>query len=210
MKKVETENMYAMFGTPLYSNFFPRDFNELEKKTLLNLEFRNNEGNYTSIDNFVLNRIELAEIKNFIETSLIECFNTVYSPPPNTCEIYLTQSWVNYTTPGGYHHKHNHSNSFMSGVIYIDVEDEKDSIIFFRPNHEFIQLSIMSEKWNEFNALNWRVPIKTKQLILFPSNIQHSVGITDSSNKQNRVSLSFNSFIKGTIGTEEGLAWVKI
>ena len=91
MKKVETENMYAMFGTPLYSNFFPRDFNELEKKTLLNLEFRNNEGNYTSIDNFVLNRIELAEIKNFIETSLIECFNTVYSPPPNTCEIYLTQ-----------------------------------------------------------------------------------------------------------------------
>ena len=45
-------------------------------------------------------------------------------------------------------------------------------------------------------------------LYLFPSHIEHSVRTIESGNT--RVSLSFNTFIKGEIGTQQGLTRVTI
>jgi hypothetical protein len=35
---------------------------------------------------------------------------------------FVTQSWLNWTKPGQWHHKHSHPNSLYSGVLYLDVE----------------------------------------------------------------------------------------
>jgi hypothetical protein len=33
---------------------------------------------------------------------------------------YITQSWLNYTETNQYHHKHEHPNSLVSGVFYVN------------------------------------------------------------------------------------------
>ena len=58
---------------------------------------------------------KLASINKFIEKCLNNFYQSVFSPRDDV-EIYITQSWLNYTEPGQFHHKHAHPNSFVSGV----------------------------------------------------------------------------------------------
>jgi hypothetical protein len=50
--------------------------------------------------------------------------------------------------------------------------------------------------------------VETYDLILFPSALQHLVSST--TNPETRVSLAFNSFIKGTLSPEDSLSYLNI
>lgn len=63
-------------------------------------------------------------------------------------------------------------------------------------------------KYNEFNSENFLLPIKSGELILFPSTLKHSVPI-NTSNK-NRISLSFNTFVSDKLGSEIELTELNI
>ena len=41
---------------------------------------------------------------------------------------------------GEFHHKHNHSNSFLSGVFYVKVEEDMDQIMFFKEGYSQVKL----------------------------------------------------------------------
>jgi hypothetical protein len=56
-------------------------------------------------------------------------FRTIICPK-NNIELYITQSWLNYTEENQYHHRHEHPNSVVSGVLYFD-SDKKDMIKYF-------------------------------------------------------------------------------
>ena len=58
-------------------------------------------------------------------------------------------------------------------------------------------------KNNEFNSKEIKVNIQTGNLLLFPSKLDHSVPKKTTSGT--RISLSFNSFVKGNIGDNEKL-----
>ncbi len=57
--------------------------------------------------------------------------NAYYYNNPNNITPYITQSWLNYTETNQYHHKHQHPNSLVSGVFYINCDDKFDKIKFF-------------------------------------------------------------------------------
>jgi len=50
--------------------------------------------------------------------------------------------------------------------------------------------------------------LKKGELILFPSNIQHSVPVNQSD--EERISLSFNTWIKGNMGKEKMLTYIPL
>jgi hypothetical protein len=52
----------------------------------------------------------------------------------------LTQSWLNYTKPGQFHHKHAHPNSFISGVLYMKAARQRDKIYFYKDGYKQISL----------------------------------------------------------------------
>ena len=52
------------------------------------------------------------------------------------------------------------------------------------------------------------LPMKKGELILFPSNLQHSVPANQSD--EDRISLSFNTWIKGDIGDKEKLTYLPL
>ena len=194
-----------LFPTPVAGFELGRDLSEIEREYLLNLETRPNRGNTTSVDNNVLNKPELHSLTEFLNNSLQEYFNAVYSPKTDA-KLCITQSWVNYTQPGQFHHKHNHSNSLISGVFYIQTSKETDKLHFFKDDYQ--QINISAEDFNLYNSESWWLAAATGILYLFPSPLTHMV--EQVKGEDTRISLSFNTFPRGIIGSEIGLTSLKL
>ena len=167
-----------------------------ETKFLVEQETRSNQGNTTSIDNNILENKEMKKLKQFIEKSLKEYFQNIYVPK-NNVEPYVTQSWCNYTKEGQFHHKHAHPNSFVSGVFYVQADKTKDKIYFYKDWYK--QIQIPAKEYNTFNSESWWFETNTNDLVIFPSNLTHMV---EKVVGKERISLSFNTFLKGYIGED--------
>ena len=197
--------IHNLFPTAIGHYELNRDFTKAELDFLLNQKTRPNMGNVTSIDNYICRSSKLKKLTQFFNDSLNEYFTTVYRPKYEVVPK-ITQSWINYTEPGGYHHKHAHPNSFISGVFYIETDALKDKIYFYKDGYQ--QIKVPTENWNEWNSESWWYEATPKKLILFPSSLTHMVEQVQA--EQTRVSLSFNTFLSGYIGDENDLTGLRI
>ena len=58
-------------------------------------------------------------------------------------------------------------------------------------------------KFNLWNSKTWFFNVETGNLFLFPSSTIHQVDIKKGDNT--RISLAFNTFYKGVVGSEDAL-----
>ena len=165
---------------------------------------RENIGNLTSVNSRVLDRPELQNIKDNLTTILQDYLQRIHDPVTD-CSIYITQSWVNITNNNQHHHIHTHPNSFASGVLYLQTGPD-DIIRFTSSIHQSI--SIYPKHYTKLNSIVVDRFITQGDLIIFPSHLQHNVPLITG--QHTRISLSFNTFIKGSIGNEEGLTFLNI
>ena len=197
--------IHNLFPTPIGFYELNREFTKSEFDFLLNQKSRSNMGNTTSIDNYICKSSKLKKLKQFFDESILHYFTTVYRPKYDVIPR-ITQSWMNYTKPGEYHHKHAHPNSFISGVFYIQSDKEKDKIYFYKDGYQ--QIKVPAADWNEWNSESWWFEAVTGKLIIFPSSLTHMVETVQS--EKTRVSLSFNTFLSGYIGDENELTGLRI
>jgi uncharacterized protein (TIGR02466 family) len=195
-------NISGIFPTPIYISKLDRELTSLELKFVdkNKKDFYKNDGNITSNNNYILNEKPFANIKKELDLRVQDYFNKIISPA-NNITPYITQSWLNYTETNQYHHKHAHPNSLVSGVFYINCHEEHDKIKFFNDNYKTIKLEV--KDWNLWNSESWWFPVKTGDIILFPSSLTHMVETKQGDNT--RISLAFNVFIKGTVGNNKNL-----
>lgn len=192
----------SIFPTPIYfsnitRNLTKKELNFIEKERNILVK---NQGNYTSKNNYILKNNSLSKIKDFLEVCTKNYFDNIILPATKIVP-YITQSWLNFTKINEFHHAHSHPNSFISGVFYIKC-DEGDGISFSK--NIYNQIKIEASKLNIFNADNWDYALKTGDVILFPSNLQHAVKIRNV-DKSIRTSLAFNVFVKGNLGNNHNL-----
>jgi hypothetical protein len=192
-----------LFPTPIVFNNLDRSFTseELQFVERCSLDTINNIGNKVSNNTYVLNDPAMVDIKKFIERNVEWWFRAI-DDPFYEIKPYITQSWLNYTEQGGYHFKHTHPNSIVSGVFYINADKEKDLIYFSRTDNK--QIAIEPRNFNKFNSPSWKFQIGTYDLIMFPSSLPHHVDSTSSSHT--RISLAFNVFVQGLLGDEKSLS----
>lgn len=156
-----------------------------------------NIGNWRSRSSCVLEAPELDELKEFVIQSIEIYKQTILN---NTdVDVYITQSWLNFSESGQYHHVHYHPNSIVSGVFYIQTTDE-DKITFHSPHEEMYRLRIQPKQFSSLNSPTWWYPATQGSLLLFPSNLRHNVETVTASST--RISLSFNTFVRGAMGSE--------
>jgi uncharacterized protein (TIGR02466 family) len=197
------DTILSIFPTPVYKTTLEKN---LSKKELLfvdknKLNTHKNEGNITSNNNYILNEKEFKSLKKDITIKVQDYFDKIICPAGNITP-YITQSWLNYTEENQFHHRHTHPNSLVSGVFYINSNDEFDKIKFFKDNlHSTIKFE--TKTWNLWNSETWWFPVKTGDLILFPSSLTHMVETKEGDNT--RVSLAFNVFVKGKLGDDYAL-----
>ncbi len=189
-----------LFPTPIGRYKLERDLLSDELSFVQEQKTRPNFSNLTSTNNTILKTKELSQLKSFIEISLLDYFNTVHKPKYKV-DINITQSWINYTEKGQHHHKHDHPNSFISGVFYLQANKEKDRIYFF--DNKYKQIKLLPSEWNKWNSDSWWFDVGTNDLILFPSHLTHMVQTVET--EETRISLSFNTFPTGQIGDVDAL-----
>ena len=190
-------NIYNVFPTAVGKFSLGRDFTEKELKYIKELETRPNQGNVTSKDNNLFDRKELKDLAKFCQESVDSYLKEIYAPK-NDVTLRFTQSWANYTNPGQFHHKHEHPNSFVSGVLYINADPTVDRIYFYKSKYE--QIKLTTENFNLYNSDSWWFEVGTTDLMIFPSNLTHMVETTKSD--QTRISISFNTFPIGYVGED--------
>ena len=91
----------------------------------------------------------------------------------------MDEFWFNIARPGESTGWHDHKDrSVLSGVYYLKVPDNAGDILF--------------RKRDKDKIVEWNIRSETGKLILFHSNIEHSVKINKSNH--DRISIAFNLF----------------
>ena len=193
-----------VFPTPVMFTKLDREFTKNEIKfvkkhsDLSHGQEDIKDGDYgvsCSVNKYILNEPEFADLHKYI-TEAVNLYSKKVYKPKHDNEIFITQSWLNWLKPGQSHHKHCHTNSFISGVLYINADINKDRIYVYRGQYN--QLEIPSDNFDVLNSNTWFFEVGTKDIIMFPSSIMH--GVNNTTSNKPRISLAFNTFIKGTIG----------
>jgi len=208
----EGDELLQLFPIPLMICPYPMDYSK-ELEWIRNAETRKeNKGgesgnvmhyNRQSEDTFVLDKPELANIRAFIEAKLHKFVTEILA---STDKLVITQSWLNKNKKGESHHEHVHPNSMVSGVWYPQIHESLPPIQFRSRNQR--DVSLQTEKYNTFNSATFMLPMKRGELILFPSNLSHSVPVNQSD--EERISLSFNSWPKGNMGDIKSLTYLPL
>ena len=207
------DELMQLFPTPVLICPYPVDYTK-ELEWIRNAECRKeNQGgdvggqkihyNRQSEDTFVLDRPELSNIRAFIEAKLHEFVTKIYA---STDKLVITQSWLNKSKKGESHHEHVHPNSMISGVWYPQIHEQMPPIQFRSRTQR--DVSLQTEQYNTFNSATFMLPMKRGELILFPSNLTHSV--PTNVGEEERISLSFNTWPKGNMGDIKSLTYLPL
>ena len=96
--------------------------------------------------------------------------------------------WVNVSPQGAHQEYHHHltkyNKTIFSGTLYIDVPQNSGD--FFIKNHLDKEYILMGLKTME----EFKIEVNNKKIIIFPSWMEHRVGINNST--KNRISVSWN------------------
>ena len=130
-----------------------------------------------------------------------------------TNRLRLTQSWcLKHQGQAQQLYTHSHPNSIISGAYYVAADKNSQRLRF----HKSVVSSVPHVKWSvdpELQAVKpwtweWQeIPVQTGRLVLFPSNLLHSVDYLE--NTELRCVLSFNTWFDGAFGEAEKLFELK-
>ncbi len=103
-----------------------------------------------------------------------------------------------------WHHLHTHSNSLLSGTIYL-TDNDTDTWLsidnIWQPGRgKLSPVFDLGQKVNERLSMVHKISNSVGKLLLFPSSLYHSVGTNE--NGHTRFTIAFNTFIAGKFGVE--------
>ena len=201
MKKDE---LLMVFPTPVQIYKY-EDSIEKELKYIEGVEWKQQvaNANFKTKDSYLTKHEQLKKLVSFFKECIDDYCNTVINSDQR---LVITQLWGNRNPKGSKHHEHVHPNSILSGVFYLRQDPKLPPIQFAKSNQEAMKLD--PRKYNTYNAETFLLPCVSGELILFPSNLRHSVPTNQGD--EERISLSFNTFSIDSLGSEESLTHLDI
>jgi uncharacterized protein (TIGR02466 family) len=185
------------FPTPVYHEILNNNlFKDVQEEIRIALQSIDKDTLSNPWDDTVKTTFTFNQNRNFIEntpvfkeTVISETKKYISEHFYNTrkiskfTEIYITDSWVNFTDTGDFQNYHVHPLSDISGVYYYQSSLDDGNIKFKAPS------SALNHHPLTYGSRAEHKPLIGK-LLLFPSFLEHAVGIntTDST----RISISFN------------------
>lgn len=193
--------IHAVFPWPVYTALLERDLSkdEIAFAYEQGQDHSFNVGGLISNNRRVLDDPRMSDLRRLIQEH-VDLYVQRIIAPRDPIEVYITQSWFNLEKLGMYHHQHSHKNSIVSGVVYFRTR-AGDSVQFYRDDHRQM-LSIECVARNSFNSVVCSVGVEAGEIILFPSALVHGVDPVDRDREDGRLSLAFNTFVRGVVGDE--------
>ena len=186
----------SLFPTPLYKSKIDYSLSDDDLSVLQGLKYFRRSGFNLSTENTrILDLPNLSKLKVNLEYHL-NLFAKEVMNYENS--FYITHSWVNINPPGSFHKTHCHVNSIFSGVLYLRIPTNSPLIQFNKAVRSELMVSPL--QWNSYNTAEWKMSVDQGDLLIFPSSLQHEV--LPNYSAEDRVSLAFNSFVSGSIGSD--------
>ena len=150
-----------------------------------------NKGGWQSIA--YLEGEENSKVKDYLLGKIAESLQQLLSP--EKCQGFRVSSvWININGKNAYNEMHDHPNCNLSGVFWIKTPKDSGRFTFENPN-AFAQsyvidgtLDEVQQTFNNQSKLSYD-PLEG-HIIIFPSNLRHSVEVNQSD--EDRISISFN------------------
>lgn len=187
-------NLNYIFPTPIWQDTLSCDLYNM--KTYINSKQKEDEGRVVSnlhgwqsqsyCPNELMNT-PICQLVTILERKIKICSNDYGSEKTPV----ISNMWFNINPPGASNSTHVHTDSFLSGVFYVQSPSECGDIVFERQPHE--QYILGSQIRNSKiipSAAQWKFTPKGNMLLVFPAWVPHHVEINNSST--NRISISFN------------------
>lgn len=199
---LDNSNTIGIFSTPIYSAN-AKTVSDDTKQKLFNVPTERvfNNNCFVSSNNKILNEEQFLEIKNIIFEHVNYYVYDILKVNQKT-KFELTTSWLVGHNKGDFAQPHIHTNSILSGVLYLKVPPNSGNIIFTKPWNVTTlfppAIDVSFTEYNIFNTSRWIIPPKDNQIIIFPSFLLHEVTVSESDEK--RYCLAFNLFPRGEFG----------
>ena len=169
---------------------------DIINQSKINAEQR--QANWQSVKNNKL--YELPKYKELGKMALNACIKYIDLLEYKLDDIELTGMWSNVLKPGETHPPHTHSNNYISGVYYVQADNNPNTpaINFIDPRGQTCVLQPQQKRYTIYNSTRHSLPARVNRMILFPSWLSHFVPINYS--KSDRISIAFNAMLKGKVG----------
>ena len=193
-----------LFGIPLYQTDVEQvASSDIEYiKQLEYVRFPADNG-YGTPNKFLLDDPQLKNLKDKIMKSCEHFLYDALDIDPSA-RFEMTNSWAVKHLKGDESGAHTHVNSMISGVFYIQTDDDSGEIVFHKDKTLYniftptVNIPYTGNNLNTFNALGWAIKPKNNMLVLFPSTLDHSV--LPSRSDTERYCVAFNLFAFGKFG----------
>ncbi len=201
-------NRISVMPQQFYKFTCSEDILTAAQENIFNLPYSPNTSNQTSLDHRLERSPALEPLFNWFSDCLGELKNDLLME----CDrIKITQAWSNKTSPGQSHHWHSHPNSFVSGVFYLTTSQAGTRFAIgdiWSPKKNFSGNLDLNTR-SDVAPITHVEPAVAGTLVLFPSVVDHCVA-PDPDEKDDRFTMSFNTFPEGVIGTYSTLAGLTI
>jgi uncharacterized protein (TIGR02466 family) len=196
-----------LFAEPYFVTNIADAISDKQIAFIQSVTMQQNQMNHISDELYLFNRPELKSVKKAVHEALGTYAREVMGVEH---ALDVTQSWALMNPPGVGMHAHTHSNSIVSGSLYYaPMPDPPGNMVFERANgYQQIDMRVREGAENVYNTPKNAVVPKQGDLVLFSSSIMHFVEANQSS--ENRYSIAFNSFVRGTIGSLRDVSELKI
>ena len=114
---------------------------------------------------------------------------------------YITHMWAHVTPPNHRHMMHTHSNSFLSGTLYVKTPKKCAPVIFSDPRPGVPILVPEYTEYNRANGATFQIYPQRGDLLIFPSWLPHGVDEGECEAHEERISIPFNIMLKGKINS---------
>ena len=201
---------WPLFSTPVYKDSVDYNLN-IDLTTFDYERYVSNDG-FSSTDKEILLTKKFHSLKKQIDKHIeIYLFEGLQL---SQGRIRHLRSWINLHKPGDRAPIHIHSNSFISGILYLKVplKNGGGRICFMspesQPTFKTSTLNPYVEQHNILNSKVWGFVPKDKDIYLFPSHTYHYTDVNEST--EDRYCVSFNYFLEGEFGRKETIEYLEV
>ena len=184
-----------LFGIPIYIGKIKLKQEDIN--CVINSEYErvHVDNGFRTKDNYLLNNKNLKNLKEKIHNELN---NFVYNQLKikNNYKFTMLNSWGMKHVKNDWAQSHYHSNSFISGVVYLKTNKNSGHFIFNKNsswNNIFSNcLKFEYVEYTQENSDQWFILPEEGNIILFPSFLEHSV--SQNKSDEDRYCCSFNFY----------------
>ena len=205
---VVSHEVYPLFIEPYFRASIAGSISPAQIGFIKKLKMVNNPENMISENLYIFEEPELKSIKDAVQDVLDIYARDVLCVPQR---IYVTQSWSLICMPNSGMHGHSHSNSVLSGSLYVIATCPIRPAAWSLPGMSPIsRSSCRRTRTNATSTIHLSTASRSKpnDVLLFSSRLTHLV--EPNTSRQPRHSIAFNTFVKGQLGDYRAVTELKL